>query len=50
MSALGATTGVAGTPLEKVEFTYERITITSTDPDSNTTTSMCWNLFTNAAC
>jgi type VI protein secretion system component Hcp len=50
MSALGAATGVAGTPLEKVEFTYERITITSTDPDSNTTTSMCWNLFTNAAC
>lgn len=50
MSALGAATSAAGTPLETVEFTYEKITVTSTDPDSNTTTSTCWNLFTNSAC
>jgi type VI protein secretion system component Hcp len=50
MSALGATTDGAGTPLEKVEFTYDKVTITSTDPDSNTTTSMCWDISANASC
>ena len=50
MSALGATTDTAGMPLERVEFTYDKVTITSTDPDSNTTTSMCWDISANTAC
>lgn len=50
ISGLGASPHQDGTPLEAVEFAYERISLSTTDPATNTTVTTCFDIAGNVAC
>jgi type VI protein secretion system component Hcp len=47
---LGASPHAGGAPLETVEFMYDRITLSITDQETNTTTTACFDIKSNADC
>lgn len=50
ISGLGASPHQDGTPLEAVEFAYEKISLSTTDPATNTTATACFDIAANTAC